>query len=201
MGTDIYGGIEYRHPGAGTDWYEDQPWLPAVNLWPLYDERDYQAFACLFGVRNYVGFRPLAEGRGLPHDVCSQLRTDLQGMLSLTWVTWAELEAMDLAAVPSRYVGRLRWQDAEHLEVTRKAVVRASWQPELINQLGHPPAGWNPAIDRMDWDDGGRHVEYQRLTVGAVLGADTHWPHVFSVMRALSGRFGDDGVRLVVGFD
>lgn len=25
VGTDIYGGIEYRHPGAGSDWYEGEP--------------------------------------------------------------------------------------------------------------------------------------------------------------------------------
>lgn len=30
--------------------------LPTVDLWPLYDERDYHAFTCLFGVRNQVGF-------------------------------------------------------------------------------------------------------------------------------------------------
>ncbi|MFE2663719.1 hypothetical protein [Streptomyces mirabilis] len=42
---------------------------------------------------------------------------------------------------------------------------------------------------------------YEPLTVGAVLGHETHWPHVFAVMKALAGRLGDDGVRLVVAFD
>lgn len=41
---------------------------------------------------------------------------------------------------------------------------------------------------------------YEPLTVGAV-GPETHWPHVFAVMKALADRFGDDGVRLVVAFD
>ena len=53
----------------------------------------------------------------------------------------------------------------------------------------------------MKWDADGLRFEYQRLTVGNVLGAETHWPHVFAVMRALAGRFGDDAVRLVVVFD
>jgi hypothetical protein len=39
------------------------------------------------------------------------------------------------------------------------------------------------------------------LTAGTVLGPETHWPHVFAVMKALADRFGDDGVRLVVAFD
>jgi hypothetical protein len=42
---------------------------------------------------------------------------------------------------------------------------------------------------------------YEPLTAGVVLGEGTHWPHVFSVMKALAGRFGEDGVRLVVAFD
>lgn len=112
MGTDIHGGIEYRHPDVGTEWYEGEPWLAAMDLWPLYDERDYHAFACLFGVRNGVGFHPVAAGRGLPHDTCSQLRW-LEGMPGASWVSWADLEAMDLTSVPDHYVGRLRWQRAE----------------------------------------------------------------------------------------
>ncbi len=42
---------------------------------------------------------------------------------------------------------------------------------------------------------------YSSATAGAVLGSETHWPNVFAVMKALAGRFGDDGVRLVVAFD
>lgn len=200
MGTDIHGGIEYRHPAAGSEWYEGEPWLPAIDLWPLYDERDYHAFACLFGVRNCVGFHPVAEGRGVPDDVCGELRW-LHGARATSWVTWADIEAMDFTAVPDRYVGRLRWRSAELPTITRHADVRALWQPELIDQVGHPPADWTPTTNRMEWDQDGRHIEYQRLTVGTVLGEGSGWPHVFAVMRALAGRFGADDVRLVVGFD
>ncbi|MFJ8994250.1 hypothetical protein ACIRQH_28100 [Streptomyces sp. NPDC102279] len=45
MSTDIHGGIEFRHPGAGTDHYDGEPWVAAMDLWPLYDETDYAAFA------------------------------------------------------------------------------------------------------------------------------------------------------------
>ncbi|MFD8078922.1 hypothetical protein ACFV3E_40485 [Streptomyces sp. NPDC059718] len=33
------------------------------------------------------------------------------------------------------------------------------------------------------------------------LGGGTHRPHVFAMTEALAGRFGPDGVRLVVAFD
>ncbi|MEV7233076.1 hypothetical protein AB0N06_03510 [Streptomyces sp. NPDC051020] len=60
MGTDIVDFIECR-----ASWYEKgKPWSAAVDL--LYMGRSYDAFGCLFGVRNRAGFRPLAAGRGLP---------------------------------------------------------------------------------------------------------------------------------------
>ncbi|MFF3577850.1 hypothetical protein [Streptomyces mirabilis] len=127
MGTDIHDGIEFRHPGTGTEYYDGEPWVAALDIWPLYDETDYAAFGCLFGVRNYAGFQPLAPGRGLPVDS----------------------------------------------EATR----------------------------RVEWTTDELCCAYEPLTVGAALGHETHWQHVFAVMKALAGRFGDDGVRLVVAFD
>ncbi|MER5602289.1 hypothetical protein [Streptomyces sp. NPDC002265] len=152
MGTDIYGGIEFRHTYAGTDDYDGEPWVTAMDLWPLYDETDYKAFGLLFGVRNYAGFPPLAAARGLPADLSSGMRSHLGSWIErgemdgASWVSWGELASLDPATEPEHFVGE-------------------------------PP------------------------TAGSVLGAKTHWPHVFAVMKALAGRFGDDGVRLVVAFD
>lgn len=64
-----------------------------------------------------------------------------------------------------------------------------------------PPANLHSATQRVEWTTDEVMCTYEPLTVGAVLGSETHWPHVFAVMKALAGRFGDDGVRLVVAFD
>ncbi|MFG2792752.1 hypothetical protein [Streptomyces sp. NPDC048419] len=53
----------------------------------------------------------------------------------------------------------------------------------------------------MEWITEDLMCTYEPLTVGAVLGPEAHWAHVFAVMKALAGRFGDDGVRLVAAFD
>ncbi|WRZ89640.1 hypothetical protein OHB54_11540 [Streptomyces sp. NBC_01007] len=52
----------------------------------------------------------------------------------------------------------------------------------------------------MEWTTGELSCAQEQLTVGAVLGHETHRPHAFAVMKALAERFGDDGVRLVVAF-
>ncbi|GAA1394604.1 hypothetical protein ACFQZ4_25090 [Catellatospora coxensis] len=52
---------------------------------------------------------------------------------------------------------------------------------------------------------GRREASGPVLTYGApsraeVIGPGSGWEHVFAVMKALAGRFGDEGVRLVVHF-
>ncbi|MFD9285036.1 hypothetical protein ACFWD7_48855 [Streptomyces mirabilis] len=60
MSTDVSGMIECR-PGArlwGPD-DEDSVWHAAIDLFLLNDGNAYDALACLFGIRNSFGFRPL----------------------------------------------------------------------------------------------------------------------------------------------
>ncbi|MGV9631898.1 hypothetical protein [Streptomyces sp. NPDC003487] len=207
MSTDIHGGIEFRHPHAGTDYYDGEPWVAAMDLWPLYDGVDYAAFGCLFGVRNYAGFQPLAPGRGLPVDLSSGLRAQLVSwvaagdMHSASWVSWAELASIDLAVVPDQFVGRLTWHTKSLPSLRRQQLVSDRWPQEAPSEVGVPPVDLHSATGRVEWTNQETMCVYEPLAVGAVLGPETHWPHVFAVMKALAGRFGDDGVRLVVAFD
>ncbi|MCX4905837.1 hypothetical protein [Streptomyces sp. NBC_00878] len=207
MSTDIHGGIEFRHPGVGTDYYDGEPWVAAMDLWPLYDETGYAAFGCLFGVRNYAGFQPLAPDRGLPVDLSSGMRSQLSpwaasdDLRSASWVSWAELASIDPAVTPDHFIGRLTWSTKSLPSTLQQQLVSDSWPPEALSAVGVPPANLHDAKGRVEWATDELTCTYEPLTVGAVLGNETHWPHVFAVMKALAGRFGDEGVRLVVAFD
>ncbi len=102
MSTDISGMIECR-PGAriwGLD-DEDSVWGVGIDLYLLNQGNAYDGLACLFGVRNSYGFRPLAEDRGFPDDASDGLREEFAGyggspdVYGTTWLTWAELNATD----------------------------------------------------------------------------------------------------------
>ncbi|HVT66408.1 MAG TPA: hypothetical protein VHF26_01570, partial [Trebonia sp.] len=77
--------------------------------------RVFAAFACLFGVRNDAGFRPLAMGPGLLPGLSSALREQWAVMMTVgemgcaIWVCWADLAAVDFSATPKQFVGRLTW--------------------------------------------------------------------------------------------
>jgi hypothetical protein len=77
-----------------------------------------------------------------------------------------------------------------------------TWPQEIIDKYGPPPGGASPAdVPPRRWTVGEVELEYRLLTRLDVLAPGTGWKHVFAVLRALAGRFADDGVRLVVWFD
>ncbi|PKV90172.1 hypothetical protein [Streptomyces sp. TLI_146] len=76
-------------------------WEVGIDLFLLNRGNAYDGLACLFGIRNSFGFRPLAEGRGLPDDASDGLRNEIAAyggpddVYGTTWLTWAELAATD----------------------------------------------------------------------------------------------------------
>ncbi|MFJ1673148.1 hypothetical protein ACIOK4_43715 [Streptomyces bottropensis] len=102
MSTDVSGMIECR-PGArllGPD-DEDSVWQAAIDLFLLNRGNAYDGLACLFGIHNSFGFRPLTEGRVFPDDASDGLRSDFAAhggpgdVHGTTWLTWAELADAD----------------------------------------------------------------------------------------------------------
>ncbi|OMI39808.1 hypothetical protein [Streptomyces sparsogenes] len=71
-----------------------------------------------------------------------------------------------------------------------------TWQ-ELEALVGSSPATARPGT----WTSGSAKLGFHRVTRGQALGPGSGWEHVFAVMKALAGRFGPQGVRLVAYFD
>ncbi|MEV4242581.1 hypothetical protein AB0J63_04135 [Streptosporangium canum] len=207
MGTDIYGFIETRHPRADEDWHEGDTWTLSIPLYPLYDDRDYESFGCLFGVRNWLGWPPIAAGRGLPADVSEPVRTGYANSARIdaaihgcTWVSWAELRDLDMTGRPAAR-GVLQIQSGQDSSI-RRYRIDDQWPDELVKLYRMPPVGTSPVeAPAGRWEASGATLEYGPLTRLDVLGPGTGWEHIFGVMQALARRFGPDGVRLVVWFD
>ncbi|MGK5642451.1 hypothetical protein ACSNOK_29675 [Streptomyces sp. URMC 126] len=209
MGTDIYGCVEVREPCADEDWYDGPPWRRALDLFPLYANRDYTAFACLFGVRDTGLWEPVAAGRGLPPDVSPDLRAEYEDVAALdaavhgaTWVTWSELSAMDPDVAPKGVRGLLELRDDRSPAMTHRYWITDEWPPDAVERLGARAAADGPAGTPFgEWRTDSTRVNYRGFTRRDAVGPGTGWEHVFAVMAALAGRFGDEGVRLVVYFD
>lgn len=204
MVTDIYGGIEVRDPWQGD---ENEGWIKAIDLFPLLEDGGpsgaYPAYAFLFGVRNEYGFRPIAELRGLPADASASMREGLQPWLddeemAVSWLLWSEVKNLDLDGPFGHIVGYLEWIDETSL--WRSRLLPAEPDSGVLAFAGEPASSLNLA-EAASWEHDGSSFRYQPMTLGSYFADGTPWGHVFAVMGALAGRFGDEGVRLVAGFD
>lgn len=90
MGTDAMGWVEVYDE-------EDDMWDGIICASTLLD-RDYDAFAILFGVRNKNGLQAIAPQRGLPENLSPEVENDLKGWLPVawpTWITWQEIKQVE----------------------------------------------------------------------------------------------------------
>lgn len=207
MGTDIAGIIEVR---PWPDLPEGVPWEPAIRLDLLNVTRDYDAFGCLFGVRNYAGFRPLAAGRGLPEDASEPTRqafarTDQGSGIGQqpSWISWSEITAIDWDEPALRPDEGLH-EYARDQDGQWRLRAKALHSQHSLEALGlpSPPVGvdaseW-PATG--SWTIGERQFRVGRLTRRDAIRPDGPWQPVWQTMRLLAGLHGGF-CRLVVWFE
>ncbi|MGW0784320.1 hypothetical protein [Streptomyces sp. NPDC002913] len=204
MGTDISGFVEYRAPQGD----EEQTWHTAHDLDSLYEGRDYDAFGCLFGVRNYANFRPVAADRGLPTDASTTVSARFaqltewygeDGLHSTTWITWAEVRTVDWDEPGEKPDSRLHQyrQTSNGLRMTGKS----SWSAAFAEAVGlarGEEREWPEGSEWLIGDTLYRSVTIRRRDAVTETG---EWQPVWAAMKTLGALHGDDNVRLVVWFD
>ncbi len=190
MGTDIIGWVEFKSAQG--------EWNHVIDIGLLID-RNYDAFGCLFGVKNYAQFTPLAADRGLPDDLSPQVRhaAEETGEYAFghTWVTWAELSQLDLrqtAAKVDERIHRYRHGVDGKLIFEGKAV----WSADLVGVLG---AGTLAPSEGQQWEIGGHLYRAERMSRADAITDD--WQVLFEMMGTLAEHYGNESVRLVVWFD
>ncbi|MEU4625073.1 hypothetical protein AB0G04_34505 [Actinoplanes sp. NPDC023801] len=205
MGTDINGYIEIRRRPSGPD---GGGWTTAVDLFDLYRGRDYDSFACLFGVRNYAGFRPVAAGRGLPPDAAEQTRKSFDEFeddaLWPTWIGGDEIRRIDWSEPAEHADTRLhRYERRAGGQWTFES--KAAWSREAFEVQGipetRPGTPSEPYPDGTVWTKGDVQFRAVRMTRRDAVPAAGEWTPVWEVMAILGRLHGDENCRLVVWFD
>ncbi|WP_351226092.1 hypothetical protein [Streptomyces sp. NPDC002133] len=205
MGTDISGFVECRA------WHlhkEDEDWRAAIDLFFLNTTRNYDAFGCLFGVRNYANFRPLAADRGLPAGASETVRAELERLAQwygpdqaygTTWITWAEIKEVDWDEPAEKADSRLHEyrQTPDGLRLTGKA----AWSPRFAQAVGLQPGEDREWPEGTEWLIGDTLYRSEKIRRRDAVPATGEWKSVWTVMEALAAQHGDDNVRLVVWFD
>ncbi|MGW6707397.1 hypothetical protein ACWGDE_21245 [Streptomyces sp. NPDC054956] len=206
MGTDIHGFVECLDE-------DDRLWTAAIDIDLLYHGRDYDAFGCLFGIRNYAGFRPLAEDRGIPDDASEAVRASFAEWgsdgHSPTWIGWSELLRVDWSEPAARVDERIH--EYRRTEDGWVMTGKSAWNPRVAEVAGLSivrEPGWLFTYEAHDlpegteWPDGeDRLYRIGRITRDAAVRRDGSWKPLWTVMETLAGLYGPENVRLTVWFD
>ncbi|MER5449815.1 hypothetical protein ABT065_29950 [Streptomyces sp. NPDC002764] len=196
MGTDIDGAVESRSA--------DGRWNIEADLLDFRPPRDYDAWECLFGVRGTGDVnRPLFADRGLPHDVSDPVREAAVGdyQHNHTYATWTEVAAVDWDAP---LAAGAAWNRAVRAAPEGEEVVRVT---PGVREAAARTFGGDLLLAPPEWPPGGQvrvdGAVYRPVTLTARMLAPPDegcWAEVWSVMRELASRYGDEQVRLVVWF-
>jgi hypothetical protein len=204
VGVDISGVIEVRPQATRPDLPHEIKWQAAVALDRLYDTRDYDAFGCLFGVKNFAGFHPIAANRGLPADASDHARrTFPEGFahdgLWPTWVTWQEIQDVNWNEPALRADTRLRQYERNsggQWVFRGKSVLPA----DQLDAYGIPRSTGEWSVGDA-WTSGDVHYRAELMTRRSAIPASGNWQPVWDTMAEHAHQHGADNCRLVVWFD
>lgn len=191
MTTDIDGGLEIRPGGPGTPWQ-------AVELEVLLT-CDYDAFGCLFGVRNYGGFVPVAAARGLPADISTELRRRAleDGLHDHTWIACHELRQVDWDEPAATVDTRIH-----EYRITDNGLVpsgKSAWSAALEGVAGPADPDGRAHPEGTEWNRGDLLWRAERMHRRDVLHGELR--ELLDRLGGLGAQYGEVNVRWVVWFE
>jgi len=158
MGCDIHVMVEARqYPLFGPDkWFNVDNWRydpspddpgdkskPALTIKPIYNQRDYELFSFLAGVRNYGQNPSFGFDRGFPEDACEHTAAEYA-----SWGEDAHTPGYATLAELKEHVGKVG-------KVNRRGYVHKD-QVARFKATGETPTSWcqgvgGPGAEQYEW--------------------------------------------------
>ncbi len=201
MGTDIDGWVEILLNPDG----KNKSWSEVISVGVLL-QRSYDLFGCLFGVKNYAHFEPIAARRGIPDDASLAVQEQAAGFPAMTlwpsYLTLIEATSINLdeyALYADSRLNHCSRSDSGELTYHGKGFwIPQDMPPDAMveeGELGMLPV-WH---ENREWEERGRINKAIKLQRRDALNRD--WWVLVGLMEVLGKRFGQEYVRLVVWFD
>jgi hypothetical protein len=169
IGSDIWGFLEIRGPDGLWEYKNKMP-----------DDRDYDWFGLLAGVRNNVNAKPIAELRGLPDDVSPRLARKI--------ANWGGLDEYSCSWLSLEDFSEYDWENVSIDE--RMFTIDRRTGKELNKTLGND-----------EWIVESDFFEYKHLSYVAKDLISKKWVKFLNKMELLATKYGPENVRIVFWFD
>jgi hypothetical protein len=179
MGVNIHGWVELRPYAAS--------WHGAVRL-DAFAPSNYDMFSCLFGVRPFASFIPIASSRGLPTDISEAASSDYlewEEVFGESWIMWSDIQKID-------------W--SEEVLDTRPRCYELT-KGELAFRSKATANDGDNLTEGATWTESGFVYRVENISRRQVLDGSRDWRLLFHLMETIASEYGSENVRLVVWFD
>jgi hypothetical protein len=178
-------------------------YLPTISEWAaitdisLLVEQSYNAYGCLFGVRNHSDFVPIAAERGVPSDASDVVKKEtanLEYYNSQSWIRYSEIEAINWEeSVVDAYVHVYKkLENGDYATSYSAGYVPNTPLNRQVGDIWHVNGN-----DAKIYKNGELH-KIERINRGDALRA---FQVVFDMMAILAKQNRSENVRLVVWFN
>ncbi len=173
MGSDIHGFLEVNTNGN---------WKIVENI-P--DNRNYDIFGLLFGVRNYVNAEPIADRRGIPKYYSEDERRERIDDVDDFWEMDGHSHSYLTAGDINDYDFSQEFADS-----------RGTWFKDGMNMGGKSGGNLDGRIPK-DTET----VKHLKISAQEILDNSHSWKEFFEKMVWMGNEYGYENVRIVVWFD
>lgn len=197
MGCDIHGYVEVdkKHYDEDDSW-----WKSAGDIFPFVG-RAYDSFGCLFGVRNYAQFDPVAADRGIPDNAGRTVKEEYE--------SWG-IDAHSASHLYYSEVQEIDWLETAENPDERYSILDENKEPTGSKFALGPGSGWTEVVQEnreaiesgepVPNEDCDMYIQRRELTRKEAMSDAWDWL-LNDHMALLADRFGSENVRLVVWFD
>lgn len=169
-----------------------ESWCFVMDTFQLFYQ-DYDIFALLFGVRNYLDIKPIAANRGLPNDISERTKEKFNSKYDsdFTFITFKELILARETEIISKVVSIQTDDQGKIIEGGFSAREKINFKPsELFRR-----------VDSQEiWCRDGRYFVNRRKTSEEIMNSNWEFKLLIQILNLINKKHSMDNIRWIVSF-
>jgi hypothetical protein len=169
-----------------------ESWFFVMDTFQIFYQ-DYDIFALLFDVRNYIQIEPIAPNRGLPNDISQRTKQEFESKYDsdFTFITYKELTLALKSEIKSKIISIQSDDHGKIIEEGFSTWEKINFEPhELFCKKGKQEI----------WLRDGRYFVNREKTSKEILNSNREFKLLMRIMNLINEKHKMERIRWIVSF-